>query len=1344
MSRGIPSDRHVYGAVFTSVSPYSDSTELCRFGSTGSLTVVENRTSECHDSSCNCRGSCRCQCGRDWRRRLFASAEFSCNHAHSLITLLLAPLSDGLQTTDSEMARIPQMQRTSLLQLIRILFLLFLHSSLSHTLGASDLPSPPVSSWSVSEVVSFLSTLHLPDDHSPALLREQIDGVALLELTSEEWRDELGVTKLGQRKKLEKAVRELREREGLQPLQPVGATAAATEAVPPPKTAQVEAKSPLPPPAAATPPPPTKKQSIPAPPAQPPAAQRPAPPSPPSSRRKSSSALSLSSAQSLLRLSSVPLPPVPVAHRTTRQDEVRITELIRHAVAAHQRAEYAQARAHYEKVITLNPRHPRALHMLALLQMQEHPRPDGSPTPEAFQAALKLFRESLALAMEADTLTNLGNLYYSLGKPGQERAVTMWWLALEMQPLTGGPPLRVRFAEVLYDLALQMHSAGKVDTCREYLEYVVVLASETAYMHYPPEYTPRMSEDMNRKYFDEKGRFRPSPPSQEGNTSSDEGRLASHQSSSPIEMLHLNAEIAHGLRVVLADAWLHLGLIAEADQARPLALAYYQRTLAVKADWTDTQRPVDLRISTILSEARDHVARFEAHFGSSTAAARENVYSSPEYRRAWERVMRGQVMGAIEAGGEEMEEYKREIEIRSSSSSSSSSSTRTPKLYPGVKRTRKLIESLHKSCRTSSAFELARMIDDDEVFQSPRYAHLFQSPDEITRARATFSSRLDALLVDPAMENRWSTGSGMEWCRARFYQAYHGLPNTEIARKMSRVYERAFPGLRHTAAHLREDPTNGLGERIRQGGAEGKDAPKESGGLSSILASLTGSSSSRGRIRIGFISAFLNHHPVGRTLRGYIEHLPRDRFEVYVYFITLQGGDFTSGDTVYNSISTLATKFTTLPPENWSHARRVITEDRLDVLVYPDIGMEPTTYFLAFSRLAPIQAMTFGHPDTSGIGGTMDYFLSHADMEVEDEGKAQELYTERLVRLPGIGYWYRAELPPSSSSSSSSSSSVGKDIGREYFGIADEDLERAGVRFEQLVEGDQQSDAGRSATPSPNITSSPSSKYTLYLVTKSVQFFSPDFQQALASILHRHPRSFLVLLMDTGRHTKGFDTGNACVEEIYDGIESRLKNLQQKGRKPSKEEVEWTRRAREQRHPSDTPGSPPWENDVLSSLLSSTSLPSSRPGVSGRIRFVDRGDHPYFMHLVRVADVLLQPMPLDGTTTTLEAITLGTPTVIHRSQTIGGRMAWAIYRKMGFTETCAATMEEYVDIAVRLGTDPAFAQRVRDRLSLASSQSGRGQVFEDPQAIEAYAEWIEQATSKVVADVQATIEKDEL
>jgi predicted O-linked N-acetylglucosamine transferase (SPINDLY family) len=78
----------------------------------------------------------------------------------------------------------------------------------------------------------------------------------------------------------------------------------------------------------------------------------------------------------------------------------------------------------------------------------------------------------------------------------------------------------------------------------------------------------------------------------------------------------------------------------------------------------------------------------------------------------------------------------------------------------------------------------------------------------------------------------------------------------------------------------------------------------------------------------------------------------------------------------------------------------------LDVLFYPEVGMDPLTYTLAFSRLAPVQCATWGHPVTTGLPA-IDYFLSSVDLETEE---ADGHYTEKLVRLPRLGVCY--ERPP--------------------------------------------------------------------------------------------------------------------------------------------------------------------------------------------------------------------------------------------------------------------------------------------------------------------------------------------
>jgi len=145
-----------------------------------------------------------------------------------------------------------------------------------------------------------------------------------------------------------------------------------------------------------------------------------------------------------------------------------------------------------------------------------------------------------------------------------------------------------------------------------------------------------------------------------------------------------------------------------------------------------------------------------------------------------------------------------------------------------------------------------------------------------------------------------------------------------------------------------------------------------------------------GRIAVGIVSTLLRTHTIGRLNRGLIEHLDRRRF--HVTLIAPDHGD----DELARTLERAADRVLRLPPR-LADARRAIADLRLDLLYYPDIGMEPMTYFLAYARLAPAQVVTWGHPDTTGLD-SIGWMLSAACMEPEG---AEAHYVERLARLPG-------------------------------------------------------------------------------------------------------------------------------------------------------------------------------------------------------------------------------------------------------------------------------------------------------------------------------------------------------
>ena len=150
------------------------------------------------------------------------------------------------------------------------------------------------------------------------------------------------------------------------------------------------------------------------------------------------------------------------------------------------------------------------------------------------------------------------------------------------------------------------------------------------------------------------------------------------------------------------------------------------------------------------------------------------------------------------------------------------------------------------------------------------------------------------------------------------------------------------------------------------------------------------------KLRVGFVSGYFRRHSVWKIpLKGWVQYLDRNKFELFGYHTSPLRDEET--DVAAASFS----KFIQGPlsTEDWAE---VISRDRLHVLIYPELGMDPMALRLACLRLAPVQVNSLGHPDSSGLP-TVDYYLSSDLMEPEN---AQDHYTEKIVRLPNLSVYY--------------------------------------------------------------------------------------------------------------------------------------------------------------------------------------------------------------------------------------------------------------------------------------------------------------------------------------------------
>ena len=152
----------------------------------------------------------------------------------------------------------------------------------------------------------------------------------------------------------------------------------------------------------------------------------------------------------------------------------------------------------------------------------------------------------------------------------------------------------------------------------------------------------------------------------------------------------------------------------------------------------------------------------------------------------------------------------------------------------------------------------------------------------------------------------------------------------------------------------------------------------------------------RKKIKVGFISEFLTKHTVGKLFGGLIKNIDRTKFDVIIFHTHR-----TKKSLIKNEIDNCSNKVINLS-NKIKEQHEQVEKENLDIIFYPEIGMSSITYFLAFARLAPVQIVSWGHPETTGIN-TIDYFLSSTLLEPNN---LRRKYSERLICLSQFPLYY--------------------------------------------------------------------------------------------------------------------------------------------------------------------------------------------------------------------------------------------------------------------------------------------------------------------------------------------------
>jgi len=236
---------------------------------------------------------------------------------------------------------------------------------------------------------------------------------------------------------------------------------------------------------------------------------------------------------------------------------------------------------------------------------------------------------------------------------------------------------------------------------------------------------------------------------------------------------------------------------------------------------------------------------------------------------------------------------------------------------------------------------------------------IYTTPAEVPKARAAFTRMLGEL--DKWFDaSRSAQGYAAVGSTQPFYLAYQAANNRDLLHRYGALCERLM------AQWQRQ---NSLAPRA---------------------------TTLRSPLRVGIASAHLLDHSVwNAVVKGWVKHLDKSRFRLYLYHLG------THCDAQTEQARLWAHRLETGPRGTGQWAK-LIVDDEIDVLIYPEIGMDSTTTKLASMRLAAVQAAAWGHPETTGLP-TIDHYISAADLEPPESAKH---YTEKLVALPGLGVCY--------------------------------------------------------------------------------------------------------------------------------------------------------------------------------------------------------------------------------------------------------------------------------------------------------------------------------------------------
>lgn len=428
-------------------------------------------------------------------------------------------------------------------------------------------------------------------------------------------------------------------------------------------------------------------------------------------------------------------------------------------------------------------------------------------------------------------------------------------------------------------------------------------------------------------------------------------------------------------------------------------------------------------------------------------------------------------------------------------------------------------------------------------------------------------------------------------------------------------------------------------------------------------------------VKVAFLSAHLRKHSICKLFCGVIGGLsklptPEGERPLEVFAFSALQED-------HEDQHTAALKTSLQSREHFVRVGKTVVSNRgevakrgIDVLVFLDVGMDPSTMIWGSARLAPLQVCLWGHPTTTGFSH-MDYFVSsdafHRDVE--------EAHSASDVTVTFVS--------ESSDGGAAATAGLG-DMARRHMTTT-----ALGVGANSTV---------RAAAPAPAPAYDGFTEQLLMFDSLGFHFSKPDTssvrrEDSYAKTGNPALRALLESRKKTGKKLVLFPQHlpklHPGLDEVFREILTKVPNSQLVLVFGASRKQQWKRTVEKR-----------WGGeDSLGEAL----LRESDEHGDARIVWLDNLQSEEYLTLLQAGDIMLDPFPFGGGVTTLESLAVCTPVLTLPVQQTVPALAAGMIRQWG---------AHAGDLAV---TKALIASSTRDFIDKAVALLGGGAAGVSPQ-----------------------------